>query len=142
MVPLVVAPTGGTLTAEDADPVTVQRTFATARSVEFDALLFTTAPLPGKDADAGRDAKACAVPALTAAVDPRVVLMAGEAFRHAKALGALDGARGVLDAAGIPAAGPGVVVTPDIDRLLRGVTDLLTTHRVWNRFPPPQDTGA
>ena len=47
MVPLVIAPAGGMLGA-DGDPVTVQRTFATARSVEFDALLLAGAPGAGQ----------------------------------------------------------------------------------------------
>ncbi|GAB3900062.1 hypothetical protein GCM10027612_61070 [Microbispora bryophytorum subsp. camponoti] len=41
MVPLLIAPYGGML----AD-MPVQRTFATARSIEFDALLLAAAPAP------------------------------------------------------------------------------------------------
>ncbi|GAA3290678.1 catalase CatB [Streptomyces cinereospinus] len=46
MVPLVIAPSGGRLDPE-GEPITVQRTFATARSIEFDALLLAGVPGPG-----------------------------------------------------------------------------------------------
>ncbi|MFD3789570.1 hypothetical protein [Streptomyces cyaneofuscatus] len=49
MVPLVIAPAGGTIGPED-DPVTVQRTFTTARSIEFDALLLAGAQAPERTA--------------------------------------------------------------------------------------------
>lgn len=57
MVPLVVAPTGGTL-GPGPDAPAVQRTYATARSVEFDALLVAGAPGIGVDAYGAQDAKA------------------------------------------------------------------------------------
>lgn len=47
MVPLVIAPAGGKLDA-GGDPITVQRTFATARSIEFDALVLAGAPDPAR----------------------------------------------------------------------------------------------
>jgi hypothetical protein len=47
MVPLVIAPAGGKLDA-GGDPITVQRTFATARSIEFDALVLAGAPGPAR----------------------------------------------------------------------------------------------
>ncbi|NJQ02697.1 catalase [Streptomyces zingiberis] len=136
MVPLVVAPTGGTLGAGSGDPVTVQRTFAAARSVEFDALLLAGAPEPGDDAHGARDAKAGG--GSGAPVDPRVALLAGEAFRHAKALGGWGDARRVTEAAGIDPAAPGVILADGPDGavdVLDGVAGLLTRHRVWDRFP-------
>ncbi|WP_030273739.1 catalase [Streptomyces sp. NRRL B-24484] len=140
MVPLVVAPTGGRLTADGADPVDVQRTFATARSIEFDAVLLAGAPAPAADADGGRDAKA-GLPAGTA-VDPRVTLMLTEAWRHAKAIGGWGGADRALQAAGIPADAPGVVLGEDGESVLNGITELLAAHRVWERFPAPSDTAS
>ncbi|MCU7826839.1 catalase [Kitasatospora sp. DSM 101779] len=140
MVPLVVAPTGGRLTADGADPVDVQRTFATARSVEFDAVLLAGAPAPGGDADGGRDAKAGGPSGPTADVDPRITLMVGEAWRHAKAIGGWNGAERALRAAGIPADAPGVVLGDDGESVLGRITDLLAAHRVWDRFPPPGTT--
>ena len=43
---------------QNGEPITVQRTFATARSIEFDAVLLAGTPGPGKDAYGARDAKA------------------------------------------------------------------------------------
>ncbi|MGJ6968995.1 catalase [Streptosporangium sp. G11] len=140
MTPLVIAPAGGLLGAGGADPVTVHRTFATARSVEFDALLLAGAPAPGRDAYGSRDAKAgSGVPG--ALVDPRVLLMLGEAFRHAKPIGGWGDAERALTAAGIDAAAPGVLVADDGDgsgggRVLEEIIRLLGQHRVWERFPP------
>ncbi|MFD3450718.1 catalase [Streptomyces sp. NPDC058691] len=142
MVPLIVAPTGGSLAGEGADPVTVQRTFATARSVEFDALLLAGTPGPAADARGGRDAKAGA-PALAAApVDPRVVLMLQEAYRHAKPIGGWDGADLALQAAGIAAGALGVITGSDGEAVLREITTLLGAHRVWERFPAPSESGT
>lgn len=93
----------------------VQRTYLTARSIEFDALLLAAA--------AGDHP-----------VDPRVGLLLTEAFRHAKAIAGLDGSEAVLTAAGIPAAAPGVVVG-DVPAVVEELTALLATHRVWERFP-------
>ncbi|MGW8434653.1 catalase [Nocardiopsis sp. NPDC055879] len=134
MVPLVVGPTGGTLGASGDDPITVQRSFATARSIEFDALIVAGLPAAGDDANPSRDGKAWTGGADTA-VDPRVSLMLNEAYRHAKALGALNVARPALDAAGVPVESLGVVVGDQGGTILREVVDLLGRHRVWDRFP-------
>ncbi|WP_030923777.1 catalase [Streptosporangium amethystogenes] len=134
MVPLVIAPAGGVLGADGGDPVTVQRTFTTARSVEFDALLLAGTPAPGKDAYGARDAKAgngvAGMP-----TDPRVLLMLAEAFRHAKPLGGWADAERALTAAGIDTAAPGVLVADSGDTVLEEVVRLLGGHRVWDRFP-------
>ncbi|MFG3498865.1 catalase [Streptomyces sp. NPDC047928] len=126
LVPLVVAPAGGTL-GTDEEPVTVQRTFATARSTEFDALLL--AGNPGYGADA-REAGAGKT-----GDDPRVLLMVSEAYRHAKAIGCWAGADTVLDAAGVPAGAPGVIRAGTGEEALTDVLGLLGRHRVWDRFP-------
>ncbi|MGS2647430.1 catalase [Streptosporangium sp. G12] len=139
MVPLVIAPAGGLLGAGGDDPVPVQRTFATARSVEFDAVVLAGAPAPGKDAYGARDAKAGnGVPA-TADVDPRVLLMLGEAFRHAKPLGGWGDAGQALAAAGIDTAAPGVLVADGGEAVLEEIVRLLGRHRVWDRFPAAAD---
>ncbi|MFB7948503.1 catalase [Kitasatospora phosalacinea] len=127
LVPLVVAPTGG-------DPARVQRSFATARSVEFDAVLLAGAPAPADDALPARDARAAGP---HAALDPRLALLLDEAWRHAKAIGGWGDAREALTAAGLPSDGPGVVLGTDPVQVLRDVADLLAGHRVWDRFPPP-----
>ncbi|MEU4829606.1 catalase [Streptosporangium sp. NPDC023615] len=139
MVPLVIAPVGGVLATDGGTPVTVQRTFATARSVEFDALLLAGSPLPGGDAYGARDAKAGngtppGTPA-AAPVDPRVLLMLGEMFRHAKPIGGWGDAAAALAAAGVDTEAPGVLVSGDGEAALAEVVRLLGEHRVWDRFP-------
>jgi catalase len=133
MVPLVVAPAGGKLDAEGPDPVTVQRTFTTARSIEFDAVLLAGAPGRGADAFGARDAKA-GEPASGTPTDPRVLLLVDEAFRHGKAIGVWGGGGTVLDAAGVPSGAPGVVSADSGPEVLAEVTRLLAKHRVWERF--------
>ncbi|MEU9554026.1 catalase [Streptomyces fumanus] len=131
MVPLVVAPAGGTL---GDGALTVQRTFVTARSVEFDAVLLAGVPGVGSDAYTARDAKSDPVPSGPATTDPRVALLLSEAFRHGKAIGAWAGGDAALQAAGVPATAPGVVVADSGTAALEQVTRLLGTHRVWERF--------
>ncbi|GAA3867058.1 catalase [Streptomyces sedi] len=131
MVPLVIAPTGGRLGSGE-DALTVQRTYVTARSVEFDAVLVAGTPGTGDDAGGARDAKAAAGRGGT--TDPRVGLLLAEAYRHGKALGGWAGADAALTAAGVPTDAPGVVLGPDGPGTLRDVVTLLGTHRVWSRF--------
>ncbi|MCB5164986.1 catalase [Streptomyces bambusae] len=132
LVPLVVAPTGADLDP-DGEPVAVQRTFATARSVEFDALLFAGAPEPGSDARGARDAKA-GVPE-PAGTDPRVLLLLTEAYRHGKALGGWDGADRLFASAGIATDGPGIALGDSSAAVVERVGAALSEHRAWGRFP-------
>jgi catalase len=127
MVPLLIAPHGGMVGGEP-----VQRTFATARSVEFDALLLAAAPAPAPDALGARDAKAGT--AGPTAVDPRVLLLVDEAWRHAKAIGAWGDGVAVLRQAGV-ADTPGVVAGASGSQTLAAVQQLMAAHRVWDRFP-------
>ncbi|NEA38814.1 catalase [Streptomyces sp. SID11385] len=127
MVPLVVAPAGGTL-----DGVTVQRTFATARSIEFDALLVAGSPAPAADSLPVRDAK---TGVQGAEVEPRLALLLGEAYRHGKAIGGWAGAEAALSAARVPQDAPGVVLGGSGTQVFEQLTGLLRTHRVWDRFP-------
>jgi catalase len=129
MVPLLIAATGGPLDADSG--LVAQRTFLAARSVEFDALLLAGSPVPGADAMPSRDAKAGAP---GGAVDPRVVLMIQECYRHAKAIGAWGSGRTALETAGC-ATGPGIVLEDDPSKALEKLTTLLGAHRVWERFP-------
>jgi catalase len=121
VVPLVIAPHGGPLT----DGLVAQRTFLTARSVEFDALLVAAAPPPAPDALPARDAKAGA-PAST--VDPRVALLVEEAHRHAKAIGAWG------EGVAVVGDGPGVVTGDNPTEVVQDVLTLLSEHRVWPRL--------
>ncbi|MEW1687386.1 catalase [Streptomyces sp. NPDC091265] len=135
MVPLVVAPAGGTLDG-DGDPVVVQRTFTTARSVEFDAILLAGAPAPAPDAYGARDAKVDDNAAAVTGVDPRLLLMVTEAYRHGKAIGVWGEGGSVLEAAGLPADSAGVVTGESASSVLETVTGLLGGHRAWDRFTP------
>ncbi|MFK0203291.1 catalase [Streptomyces lavendulae] len=133
MVPLVIAPTGGTL-GPKRNPVTVRRTFATARSTEFDALLLAGTPQAAADAHGARDAKA-GTPE-PGSPDPRVLMLLAEAYRHGKAIGGWNGSSRILEAAGIQADGPGLAFNDTAATALEHLTHALAQHRAWDRFPP------
>mgnify|MGYP001442269968 CR=1 FL=1 len=126
-VPLVVAAHGGQL----ADGTPVQRTFGAARSVEFDALLVAGSPPPAPDALPVRDSKAGEV---AVRLDPRVVLLIEECYRHAKVIGANAAGRAALDEVGLAADEPGVPTDDTAVGAIEQVLDLLGAHRVWERF--------
>ncbi|MCX4539083.1 hypothetical protein [Streptomyces sp. NBC_01565] len=127
MVPLVVAPTGGTLDSKGG-PIAVQRTSATARSVEFDAVLLAGVPQAGADAYGARDAKAgTAQPA--EAPDPRVLLLVTEAYRHGKAIGGWHGAEHLLETCGIAANDPGIATSETSTAIMDELTQALGEHR-------------
>jgi catalase len=128
MVPLVIAPRGGELDGG----IAVQRTFATGRSVEYDAVVLAGFPGPAADAVTARDAKAGA--AATTALDPRVRLLVEEAYRHAKLIAAYGAGVDALTASGCP-AGVGVVSGEDPQEVLAALLEQLGEHRVWQRFP-------
>jgi catalase len=130
MVPLVVAPVGGTL----PNGMAVQRTFGATRSVEFDAVVLAGRPAPGADARPARDSKA-GVPPETA-LDPRVVLLLEEAFRHAKAIGAWGDGVQALEEAGVGSDAPGVITADSPAELFAELHEVLGAHRVWERFTP------
>ncbi len=127
MVPLVIAGHGG-----DVDGIGVQRTFATGRSIELDALLLMGCPAPAPDALPARDGKAGA--ADTNALDPRVALMINECFRQCKAIGATGPGVDALNRAGYE-AGTGIVTGNSASSVFSELTSLLASHRVWDRFP-------
>ncbi|MFI1714616.1 catalase [Streptomyces litmocidini] len=131
MVPLVIGPTGGVLGSRN--PVTVQRTFATARSVEFDALLFAGVPRAAADAHGARDAKAGAPD--PDGPDPRVLLLLTEAYRHGKAIGGWGDSSRILGAAGIQEDEPGIAFADTSAAALKQLTRALAGHRAWDRFP-------
>jgi catalase len=130
MVPLVVAPVGGKL----PNGMTVQRTFGATRSVEFDALLVAGRPAPGADAHPARDSKAgeSSEPGL----DPRVVLLLQESFRHAKAVGAWGAGVQALEESGVDLVSPGVVTADSAAAVFAELHAVLGSHRVWERFTP------
>ena len=129
VVPLVVGPHGGVIAG-----VTMQRSYAVTASVELDAVVVVGAVPPAPDARATVDAKAGTATAGTA-VDPRVVKILDEVWRHAKAVAAVTGAADVLTGAGIPTEAAGVV-TGDAGAVAADLLELLSAHRVWERFTP------
>jgi catalase len=127
MVPLLIGPHGGDL----GDGLVAQRTFLTARSVEFDAVLLAGSPVPAPDALPSRDAKA---EGPTATLDPRVRLLVEEAYRHAKVIGAYGAGLDALAASGCSAGDAGVVTGDDPAEVFAGVLSQLGGHRAWQRF--------
>ncbi|MDT5075174.1 MAG: catalase, partial [Mycobacterium sp.] len=112
VIALVIAPVGGVLKSGRRS-VTVDRTFATARSIEFDALV---------------------VAGGTTAVDIKLVVLLQEAFRHCKAIAAWGDGSAVLKAARIPAKSPGVAVADDVDKsFTANLAAALGLHRAWDR---------
>ncbi|SFU03652.1 catalase [Arthrobacter sp. ov118] len=131
IVPLVIAPAGGML-GENSKAIPVQRTYLTARSTEFDAVLIAGSGAPAKDAEQGRDAKA-GEPG--AALDPRVVLLLSEMFRHGKAIGGIGDALTCLDGASIPQDAAGIAQGEGAEDVVAQLIGLLAAHRAWERFP-------
>jgi catalase len=128
----VIAPSGGTLGGEADGGIPVQRTYLTARSTEFDAVIVAGSGAPADDAEQGLDAKA-GDPG--ASLDPRVVLLLSEAFRHAKAIGAWGSGSAGVDAASIPDNAAGVVLGDSAEQVVPQIRELLAAHRAWERFP-------
>ncbi|MDP9696990.1 UNVERIFIED_ORG: catalase [Arthrobacter globiformis] len=132
IVPLVIAPSGGTLGGEADGGIPVQRTYLTARSTEFDAIIVAGSGEPAADAEQGLDAKA-GEPG--ASLDPRIVLLLSEAFRHAKAIGAWGSGSAGVDAASIPDDAAGVVLCDNAGQVVPQIQELVAAHRAWERFP-------
>jgi catalase len=111
----VIAPSGGQL-VKGRNVEIVERTFATARSIEFDAILVADgAPKDG---------------------DFRAVVMLQEAFRHLKAIGAWGDGVEVLATAGIEPGLPGVLTGKKASaKLATGLIAALGLHRAWDRAP-------
>jgi catalase len=109
---LVVAPVGGVLKSGRRS-VTVDRTFATARSIEFDAVVIAGG---------------------TTAADIKLVVLLQEAFRHCKSIAAWGDGTAVLKAARIPLKGPGIAVAADVEKSFTAtLVAELGMHRAWDR---------
>jgi catalase len=111
----VIAPHGGQLVKGRKVEI-VERTFATGRSIEFDAIVVADgAPKDG---------------------DFRALVMLQEAFRHLKAVGAWGDGVDVLRAGGIDPGAPGVITGRKSNAKLAGaVVAALGLHRAWDRTP-------
>jgi len=126
-VPLLIAPHGGMV-----EELPVQRTFSTGRSVEYDVLLLAGSPPPAPDAIPARESEAAA--STSATVDPRVILMIEECWRHAKVIGAWGDGIPALSQAGADGSA-GVVTGESAAAVFEEVQQLMACHRVWERFP-------
>jgi catalase len=112
---LVIAPVGGELKS-GRRTITVDRTLATTRSIEFDALV-----VAGGTAPTG---------------DIKLVVLLQEAFRHCKALAAWGDGVAVLKAARIPLKGPGIEIADGVDKAFTAkLATALGLHRAWDRAP-------
>jgi catalase len=118
---LVIAPVGGILRRGSRSEV-VERTFATARSVEFDAVVVAGGTQP--------------------APDVKAMTLLQEAYRHCKPVGAWGSGRDLLCLAGVPEDGPGVLLADTMVKAYSGqLFTALGLHRVWDRESALLPTG-
>jgi catalase len=111
----VIAPNGGTISKGRHTEI-VERTFLTTRSVEFDAVVVA--------GGAG------------ALVDPRVIVLLQEAYRHCKAIAAWGDGVDLLTAAGLDPEAVGVIVSDSSTTASRKqLIAAMGLHRAWDRFP-------
>jgi catalase len=109
-----IAPAGGELTKDGVTEI-VERTFVTARSIEFDAVVVADGAPKDKDI--------------------KSVVLLQEAFRQLKAFGAWGDGAQVLTAAGIETSGPGVFTAETSDALAADLIAAMGQHRIWDREP-------
>ena len=110
----VLAAVGGVLTHKRRTEI-VERTFLTARSIEFDAIVIADGT--------------------TASTDIKAVVLLQEAYRHCKALASWGDGHAGLTAAAIPLDGPGVSATAtSVDKAFTAdLISALGLHRAWER---------
>jgi catalase len=127
---LITAPVGGKLKS-GRRALVVERTFDTARSIEFDAVIVAAGTTPTSNI--------------------KLVVLLQEAFRHCKPLGAWGDGVSLLDAASIQRDAPGVLLAGDADKSFSGeLAAALGLHRVWDRadlvmssaVPPSKSASA
>ena len=109
LVPLVIAPHGGALTNGDQS-VPISRTYATARSIEFDAVVIAGS---------------------AAAVQAKILV--DEAFRHFKGIAVLPQGADLLVRAGATDGAEGVLSGSDASALAASLIESMGEHRVWDR---------
>lgn len=108
MVPLVIGESGGKLA--DDERVTISRTYLTARSVEFDAVVVADV-----------------------ADRPEAAVLLNEIHRHNKAAAITPAAREKVAQSGLDPQAPGVVEVVVLKDAVEQLTPLLAQHRVWER---------
>jgi catalase len=96
---------------------TIDRTFATTRSVEYDGLLVADGVGP--------------------ALDPKLAVLVQEMYRHGKVLGAWGSGRELLTAAGVAIDAPGVLAVDTVNAgYQQALVEQLGMHRAWERLSP------
>lgn len=108
LVPLVIGETGGKL-GGDAQ-VAISRTYSSARSVEFDAVVIADAP-----------------------DIPEVRVLLSEIYRHNKAAAVSAAAVDQATELGLDLGAPGVLKIDTLGEALDALAPLLAQHRVWER---------
>ena len=108
----VIAPFGGEL-GKGKNMEIVERTYVTARSVEFDAIVIADGAPKEKDIKA--------------------VVLLHEAFRQLKAFGTWGDGAEVLTAAGIDTSAPGVLTADSGAALAADLIAAMGLHKVWDR---------
>ncbi|BBX69975.1 catalase [Mycolicibacterium psychrotolerans] len=109
LVPLVIAAHGGTL-AHEGGSVPISRTYATARSIEFDALVIAGSP---------------------GTVQAKILV--DEVFRHFKGIAVLPQGTDLLVRAGVSEGAEGVLSGSEASALATSLIESLGEHRVWSR---------
>lgn len=107
--------------------------------MELDAVVLLGRPAPAADALPGRDTQSGNPSSV--GLDPRVTLLLDEAFRHCKVIGGLGDGREALADAGYPGDLPGVIAGDDADGFVASLLELMSHHRVWERFAVAVDVG-
>ncbi|MGE2729024.1 catalase [Mycolicibacterium vaccae] len=111
---MVLAPVGGQLKS-GRRTVTVDRTFTTARSIEFDGVVIADGAVGDR-------------------VDVKLAVLLHEMYRHCKPVGAWGDGRKVLESVDIPVDGPGVLTAGDASNSFSAeLVAALGLHRVWDR---------
>ncbi|MBX7453824.1 catalase [Mycolicibacterium sp. 3033] len=109
LVPLVIAAHGGMLTHEDGG-VPISRTYTTARSIEFDALVIAGSP-----------------------TTVQAKILVDEAFRHFKGIAVLPRGSELSTRAGVADGAAGVLSGSEASALTSSLIESLGEHRVWSR---------
>jgi catalase len=113
---LVISAVGGELRRGTRTEI-VERTFATTRSIEYDAVVIAGGSEPVSDA--------------------RVRTLLEEAYRHGKPIAAWGSGGDTLAEAGIPSDGPGVLIGSTMVKGFTGALfEAMGRHRVWDRIEP------
>jgi catalase len=109
----VVAPVGGVLKKNSTEEI-IERTLASTRSVEYDAVVIAGGTGDFKDI--------------------KLTVLLQEMFRHCKVIGAWGDGSQVLETAGIDTSAPGILLGDTLTKqYITGLLEAIGLHRVWAR---------